>query len=276
MVVNYFEVRQKIALALKNSGFRVKSPFKLPLGWIDVAAFKKESIGIDVCIANPSSSFKRLLSYPFKHRIIVDLTDKNLDESNATNFIIFEGLDDLQRYIEETFNSKVDFEIDIPKEYLEFSKYFKNYGDDVKLRGVLDALIFMYMSKEILEEKADDYYFKALKSLMPILKEFNLVVSSSKGIKPKFHLAYLSFSGMKIAKSALIDRIMEKEKMLENLISKFGEKNVYIIFTAIQRDMGLRCEDLKHKSDMSFQNLLFRMRSIDTVSYTHLTLPTKA
>ena len=271
LMVNYFDVRQKIALALKKSGLRVKSPFKVPLGWVDVAVFKKGYIGIDICIENIESSFKRLLSYPFKNGVVLNLTDKNVDAS-YDNFIVVNSLKELENLFEKNFKLNVSFDVEIQKDHVEFSKQFNN---EMELRSILDSLIFLYICKEVLEEESDKYYFKALKTTVPKLKEFNLVVSSSKGIKPKFHHSFLSLHGLSIAKSALIDRLLQKEEFLKSLAKEFGSK-IYIIFTAIQRDSCLIYEHQNFGEKSDLQSLLLQMRNVDLyslinriVSYKH-------
>ncbi|RLI75041.1 hypothetical protein DRO97_04340 [Archaeoglobales archaeon] len=259
MVVNYFEVRQKIALALKRAGFRVKSPFKLPLGWIDVAAFKKDSIGIDLCISNTSNSFKKLSSYPFKYRIVLDLGNES---EKQKRYVVLANLDELKDFISETFDLDINFDVELPRAHVEF---IKNYSKkDVKLGKMLNALIFMYASKEVLEEKMDEYY-KDLKALTPLMKMLNLVVSSSKEtVRPRTHFMYLSLTGSRIAKSALIEKIMTKEQFFNELIKKYGKEKIYIVFSAIQRDLSLKLDDVRSlEIKNTYQNFLLKMRNVD-------------
>ena len=260
MVINYFEVRQRIALALKNAGFRVKSPFKLPLGWIDVAAFKKDSIGIDLCISNQSNSLKKLSSFPFKYRVILDFGGES--NRKQKECVVSANIDELKDFISETFGLSVDFDIQYPKEHVEFVKNYSKEGD--KLEKLLNALIFMYVSKEVLEERMDEYYAD-LKSLTPLMKMLNLVVSSTKKkVKPRTHFMYLSLAGLKIAKSALVEKIIEKEQFFNELIEKYGINEVYIIFSAIQRDLGLKLDDVKSMEiGGTYQDFLLKMRAIE-------------
>ncbi len=64
-----FLLRDEIAKGLKKK-FRVISPFKVGIGWIDIAILGKESIGIDFC-ENYESSLERLNSFPFQERMMV-------------------------------------------------------------------------------------------------------------------------------------------------------------------------------------------------------------
>ncbi|MET1124342.1 MAG: hypothetical protein ABWW66_03630 [Archaeoglobaceae archaeon] len=56
----FIRLREKIA---RKFGRRVASPFRVPLGWVDIYA---DRVGVDIDIGCTESCFERLSSYPFK------------------------------------------------------------------------------------------------------------------------------------------------------------------------------------------------------------------
>lgn len=124
-----FALREELAKKLKKR-FRVVSPCKVGIGWVDVAIFGGESVGIDFAL-NYESSVERLNSFPFRKRIIVGECERCVElEELCSSYGI--ALDEPER-----------FETHLSTKKLE------------------DTIAFLYMTKEAL----DDGRFEDLKIL---------------------------------------------------------------------------------------------------------------
>lgn len=119
-----FVLREEMAKKLKKR-FRAISPFKVGVGWVDIALLGKESIGIDFC-ENIDSSAERLDSFPFHEKIIV---------GNCENC---EKLEDLCE----------KFKIDFPN--------FVPYESSLSLKRIEDSIASLYIAKEVFED-SDSY-----------------------------------------------------------------------------------------------------------------------
>ncbi|MEM4747515.1 MAG: hypothetical protein QXW74_03275 [Archaeoglobaceae archaeon] len=124
-----FAIRDEIARKLKKR-FRVVSPYKVGIGWVDIAILGKESVGIDFC-ENYKSSVERLNSFPFKEKIII---------GNCTNCI------DLQEFC-KSYGINLD--------------NFETFESTLSIKKLEDQIVFLYIVKEAL----DDGGFEDLKTL---------------------------------------------------------------------------------------------------------------
>ncbi|MEM0203685.1 MAG: hypothetical protein QXO16_07435 [Archaeoglobaceae archaeon] len=115
-----FLLREEIAKKLKKR-FRVVSPFKVGIGWVDIAILGRESVGIDFC-ESYESSVERLNSFPFHEKIIVgDCEDcENLDEFCK------------------------NFDIEIPE--------FVPFESSLSLKKLEDSIASLYIAKEVLDD----------------------------------------------------------------------------------------------------------------------------
>lgn len=114
-----FLLREEIAKKLKKR-FRTISPFKVGVGWVDIAILGKESIGIDFC-ENYESSVERLNSFPFHEKIAIGECEN------------CEGL--------EEFCKK--FEIEISE--------FAPFEASLSLKKLEDSIASLYIAKEELD-----------------------------------------------------------------------------------------------------------------------------
>lgn len=114
-----FLLREEIAKKLKKR-FRVVSPFKVGIGWIDIAILGKESVGIDFC-ENYESSVERLNSFPFHRKTIVG------DGENCERL--------------EEFCKKFDVEIPC----------FVPFESSLSLKKLEDSIASLYIAKESLD-----------------------------------------------------------------------------------------------------------------------------
>ena len=123
-----FALREELAKKLKKS-FRVISPYKVEIGWIDLAIFGKESVGIDFCL-NYDSSIERLNSFPFRKRIIIGDC---------------EGCTDLWEFCKK-------YEITLNE--------VEHFESSLKTKRLEDNLAYLYITQEAL----DDGRFEELKN----------------------------------------------------------------------------------------------------------------
>lgn len=125
-----FLLREEIAKKLKEKKFRVVSPFKVGIGWVDIAILGKESIGIDFCI-NYDSSLERLNCYPFRRKIVIGDC---------------KGCERLEEFCEH-------FDIEVPT--------FVPVESSLSLKKLEDNIASLYIAREAL----DDGIYEDLKIL---------------------------------------------------------------------------------------------------------------
>uniref|UniRef100_A0A7J3M122 Uncharacterized protein n=1 Tax=Archaeoglobus fulgidus TaxID=2234 RepID=A0A7J3M122_ARCFL len=115
-----FLLREEIAKKLKKR-FRVISPFKVGIGWVDIAILGKELVGIDFC-ESYESSVERLNSFPFHEKIIVG------------------NCEDCER-LDEFCKS---FDIETPE--------FVPFESSLSLKRLEDRIASLYIAKEVLDD----------------------------------------------------------------------------------------------------------------------------
>ncbi|MEM1578161.1 MAG: hypothetical protein QXN34_03235 [Archaeoglobaceae archaeon] len=214
-----FELREELAKKLKK-GNRVVSPFKVGIGWVDIAILGRESTGIEFCI-NYESSLERLNSYPFKKRILIgDGGDLSCEE--------------------------------ICKAYgIEQREFFES---NITLKRIEDAIAFLYMAKEVLE---DENTFEELKIL-------GYATSYSRAkIEPTFFLS-LTNDGYRVAKKIIYSRISANEKKLFQISSPLS----YVLALGISRTLTFKPECYEEARDLKSLLALYRR-----ISETNFLIP---
>lgn len=197
----FFELREELVKKLKKCN-RVVSPFKVGIGWVDIAILGKESTGIDFCI-NYESSVERLNSYPFKKKLLIgDGGDLSCEE--------------------------------ICKIYgIELREFFES---DITLKRIEDAIAFLYMAKEVLEEEKR---FEELKIL-------GYATSYSRAkIEPTFFLS-LTSDGYRVAKKIIYSRISAKNRELLRISSPLS----YVLALGVSRTLTFKPESYKETRDL--------------------------
>ncbi len=229
--------RKALAESLKKAGYRVVSPFKVQIGWIDIAVFGRMSIGLDFYAGNLDSCIERLNSYPFKDRKVIGFC------SNC------KSLESIYSY----------FNLDYDKRIQTSSSISENIIDELpstKAAAILGAVAFIYMAKEIFKDRVDDYSYKNLGILLPELSYWNLITESSiSKIKPKYFVS-LSRDGYRLAEEVIRHRISRSEKKLKKLAK---DPISYVLAVGLSRelrvvDIGLKPEDYSFKSLMKFMS----------------------
>ncbi len=221
----YLHVREALAESLRKSGYRVISPMKVPLGWVDIA-IRGKSIGIEIFAGCYESCVERLSSYPFRKVYVVGDC---------------EGCESLDAFCEL-------FGLQIPK----IDESPPEHESSMTAKAVMDALAYLYIAQEVYEGCID---FKPLQLVLPDLKKYGLATSSSRPkFKPKFFVS-LSRDGYRAAKKILAERITLFEKKLRKLASPLA----YVIALGISHELKLR--ENPSPEGYSLQALLSYMNS---------------
>mgnify|MGYP000648557700 CR=1 FL=1 len=233
--MDYLLKRKTLAQALKKAGYRVISPFKVQLGWVDVAILGRRSIGIDFCAGSYESSVERLTSHPFREIYIVGDCDGCTSEA--------ELIEDLNIELEDVEENSIVGRIE-----MEESK--------LKAKGIEDATAFIYIVGEVYEEEADKYSYKSLKLVLPELKRWGFVSSSTREkIKPKF-FASLSYEGYRLAEEVIGKRLKIFEKKLRKMAK---DPMMYLIALGLSRSLKLKELDNELK-ELDIKSLLEFMK----------------
>lgn len=227
----YLYLRERIADRLRKAGYRVLSPFKLPLGWVDMAILGKSRIGVDFYNGVYESCVERLTSYPFRDIYILGDCD---------------GCIPLEDFCKE-FGIKMCYEENNPEE-----QSIELENPSIQVKAIEDGLAYMYIAKEVYEK---DIEYRPLKTSIGDLKMLGYVISSSKPkLKPEM-FASLTHEGYTAAKKVIYRRIMRNRKKLEKLAS--NPKN-YLIALGISESLAVK---RKYDSvDVNFKSLLQFMK----------------
>ena len=253
-----FEIKRKIASVLKNNGFRVVVDFRCPLGWIDVAGFKAgKSVGVE--IGDPDIVAPKLFSHPFDVRVVI--SEK---ATRVRGVIVLERLEDFCK--ELNLECDVDYDDEAWRYRRAFDYLRRAFGDDKIARRAIDAVVFLYMAGEVVE----DYSGKVREripfvKLFPTLVESGLAVRDTKEIfMPKTYMTSLTRGGTKLAKLVLLRKIEEKWNELDELVKDFGFWTVRIATLGLMDRRGLKLkkqnitvpEDLGSSFDEIFYSVL--------------------
>ncbi len=176
----FLKLREEIAKSLRNSGVRVVSPYKVGIGWVDLA-IPRRKIGIDILDGSYESCVERLSSHPFRDVRIVDSLEKFCEEFNIPK------------------PKLENEELDAPSAYV---------------KAIEDSLAYLYITGEVYEKKID---YRPLNSTLPDLKRFGYAISYSKPkLNPEMFLC-LSHEGHTAAKKVVVRRAEMFEKRLRKL-----------------------------------------------------------
>jgi hypothetical protein len=234
--LEYIGLRQKVAHALKNKGYRVLSPFKVPAGWIDVAVLGRKSIGIDFYAGNYSSCIERLTSYPFQEILPVGNCDGCMDFDELVHHLDVEIGDTSSENEGEAIIRKIS-----------------ENENKIKAKTIEDAVAFIYIAGEVFEGKAESYDYKPLKLILPDLKQWGLAVSNSRSkLNPVFFVS-LTREGYRVGETVIERRI----RIFEKKLRKMAEEHLtYLIAMGVSRELRVlrnhECRDFSLKSLLEF------------------------
>ncbi len=222
----YIQIRDALAEALKKSGYRVISPYKVPIGWVDIV-IRGRYIGIDIVDGSYESSVERLSSYPFREIYLV---------GNC------EGCLQLEEFCKS-------MNVEIPE--IESTAIHEDMNMTAK--AVVDAIAFLYIAGEVYE---DEIEFNPLKMVLPDLKRFGLATSSSRPkFKPKFFVS-LSREGYTAARKIISDRL----RLFEGKLRKLASPLTYVLALGLSRTLSL--SESRTLGDYSYKSVLQFMRSV--------------
>ena len=252
-----FETEECVASVLKRNGFRVIRYFRCPLGWIDVAGFRRGfSIGVEV--GNPEFVESKLLGYPFNAKVVIG-------KGESDKVIVVESLEEFCRRFgfECLEGKKEDGFYDRALEYLE-----RCFGDPVVARRALDGLIFLYMSGEVVED-----YSGRVRDRIPFVKLFPTLVDAGLATrdtremtKPQTYMTSLTRTGVRLAKLALKRKMEECRDEIERLVGDVGGWVVRIATIGLMDRRGLRLEkrNVDAVSDLSgsFEELFYSISPV--------------
>lgn len=237
----YIVLRDELADSLKKAGYRVISPFKVPIGWIDIAIFRKRFAAIDFYAGCYESCVERLTSYPFRETYVIGNCDFCTEIDKFCN----------------------DFDVSIPK---TTEGVLENPSAHVK--AIEDSLAYLYIVGEIYEEKIQ---YRPLRLTYPELKMLGLATSSSKPkLKPEMFMC-LTHDGHRAAKKVIARRTVLMEKKLRKIAD---DSLNCILALGISESLSVRKlfempEDYSLKSILGFmKNFPLEEVSID-ISNTH-------
>ncbi len=222
----FLDLRESLRDALKKEGYRVISPFKVPLGWIDVAVTRRKSIGIDFYEGSYESCIERLTSHPFREIYVVGECDGCI------------SLDELCK--------ELGVKIELTHEELE--------NPTAYVKAIEDSLAYLYITGEVYE---DDVTYRPLQLTMSDLKMLGFATSSSKPkLKPKMFLS-LTHEGYRAAKKVIGRRVRRNASKLKKL-AKSGL--VYLIALGLSDSLGVK-KIAEEPEDYSLKSLLSFMKS---------------
>ncbi len=234
------DVKEFVALVLKKNGFRVIKDFRCPLGWIDVAGFKRGfSVGIE--IGNPKNVARKLLSYPFSLRIVLcDGCDFESDEVIVTDVRGMCEVLGIEWDFEAWLESKRDRDYELYRKAMELLR--EKLSDNAVARRAIDALIYLYMAEEVIE----DYSGKVTEKipfvrLFPTLVECGLAIRDTKEfVRPKTFMTSLTREGYRVAKVAVREKLRKADEILKDV----REEILFVIVTGLAERKGLVLKDL--------------------------------
>lgn len=216
----FLRLREEIAKSLKSSGIRVVSPYKVGIGWVDLAIPRKR-VGVDILDGSYESCVERLTSHPFRDVRIID--ENSLDEFCK----------------EFGVSIKVDEErLDSPTAYV---------------KAIEDALAYLYITGEVYEKEID---YRPLNTTLPDLKRFGYAISHSKPkLNPEMFVC-LTHEGYSAAKKVVLRRV----EMFEKRIRKLSGPESYIIALGMSAGLKVskaaELNDYDLKSLLSFMRVL--------------------
>ncbi len=226
----FLRLREEIAKGLRSSGVRVITPYKVGIGWVDLAIPRKR-MGVDILDGSYESCVERLTSHPFRDVRIID--ENSLDEFCK----------------EFGVSIKVDEEemLDSPTAYV---------------KAIEDALAYLYITGEVYEKEID---YKPLNTTLPDLKRFGYAISHSKPkLNPEMFVC-LTHEGYKAAKKVVLRRV----EMFEKRLRKLSDPEGYIIALGMSAGLKVskaaEVDDYDLKSLLSFMRGLSEEKiKIDT------------
>ncbi len=234
------EVKEFVAFVLKKNGFRVIKDFRCPLGWIDVAGFKRGfSVGVE--IGNPKNVARKLLSYPFSLRIVLcDGCDFESDEVTVTDLRGMCEILGIECDFEAWLESRENSDYELYRKAMELLR--EKLSDNAVVRRAIDALIYLYMAGEVIE----DYSGKVKERvpfvrLFPTLVECGLAIRDTKEfVRPKTFMTSLTREGFRVAKVVLKEKLRKADEILKD----FREEILFVIVTGLAERRGLVLKDL--------------------------------
>ncbi|WP_456467866.1 hypothetical protein [Archaeoglobus sp.] len=219
----YLDLREKLAENLRKAGYRVISPFKVLVGWVDIAILRKR-VGIDLYAGSYESCIERLTSHPFREIYVVGDCD---------------GCIPIEEFCES-------FNIEIPCESFEELE-----NPSMHVKAIEDSLAYLYTVGEVYEKNID---YKPLKVAIADLKMLGFSSSFSKPkLKPEM-FACLTHEGYAAAKKVVGRRVKRNEKKLKKIAE---DPKSYIIALGISESLAVRSafdkpEDYSLKSLLNF------------------------
>ncbi|WP_202320106.1 hypothetical protein [Archaeoglobus neptunius] len=222
----YLSLRERIADELRRVGYRVLSPFRVPLGWVDLFIPRKR-IGIDIYAGSYESCVERLLSYPFRDIYIIGDCEGCI------------SLEDFCRHFGVEMPEMEEEKLDNPSSYV---------------KAIEDALAYLYIAGEVYEK---DIRYRPLEITLADLKRLGFAVSSSKPkLKPEMFLS-LTHDGYIAAKKIVGRRILRAEKKLNEMACKLS----YVIALGISQTLRVK-ERFDMPEDCSLKSLLVFMKKL--------------
>ncbi len=235
------EVKEFVAFVLKKNGFRVIKDFRCPLGWIDVAGFKRGfSVGIE--IGNPKNVARKLLSYPFSIRIV--LCEGCSSEFEGVTVTDLRGMCDALGIdydppFEVWLESRKNRDYELYRKAMELLK--EKLSDDAVARRAMDAIVYLYMAEEVIEDYSGKVSEKIpFVRLFPTLIECGLAIRDTKEfVRPKTFMTSLTREGFRVAKVA----VREKLRKVDEILKDFREEILFVIVTGLAERKGLVLKD---------------------------------
>ncbi len=230
----FIHARAAIAEALRNAGYRVVTPMKVSIGWVDVVV-RRMSLAIDFYEGCLESCLERLTSHPFRNVFVVG------DGEGCTS------IEDVCKNLGVKVPEVTFFDVESGIRHLS-------------TKAVMDGLAYLYIAGEVYEN--GEYSYRSLRNVLPDLKMYGLAVSSSRPrFKPHFFVS-LSRDGYMAAKKIIASRVAKFEKKLRRLSSP----TAYLIALGVSND--LRLVETNSPNDFDLKNMLSYMRSLQIDAMT--------
>ncbi len=245
MRIAFLLCRNGLSEYLRERGYRVVSPFRVPVGWVDIAAFKRgESVGIDFYGGNFESCAERLSSHPFTTGHIVG--ECEFCEGVIEGYDVLSGI----RRAEE-----------------EVEGIRERYDDvSMETKAVEDSIAFLYIAGEIFEDKIEEYDFKPLVTSLPELKKYGFVVTHSRPKIGRRDFVTLSKDGVDVARRIILSRLVKFEDRLERMSEN---PLTYLLSLGITASMSVAESGFysDERCDGSLKSILMAMNNFSIESY---------
>ncbi len=221
----FLDLRVSLRDALRKKGYRVISPFKVPLGWVDIAVTRRRSVGIEFYEGCYESCIERLTSHPFREMYIVGECDGCI------------SLDELCK--------ELGVEVELTEEELD--------NPTAYVKAIEDSLAYLYIMGEVYE---DGMEYRPLQLTVSDLKILGFATSSSKPkLKPKMFLS-LTHEGYRAAKKVIGRRVKRNAPKLKRMANGL----TYLIALGLSESLSVR-KIADRPEDYSLKSLLSFMKS---------------